>query len=573
MRVAVLLLCHESPQGVAQALASPFFRDPDIKVYLHHDAAQGEASFAAMRRALPADVACEVLTDRVRVGWGEHSIVEATRRLMVAALADGAFGATHLFLASGSCEPIRPASSLKRFLAERPGIEFIQAHDISLGRWIVDGLEEERFRFYFPFNFATQRRAFEAATRWQRRLGVRREVPAGLQIHFGSQWFCLTRETCRAVSEQLARPELDRFFRHSWIPDEFAIQTLVAQACPPERIARHNLTYYEFDRGGRPLVLENDHAEHLRRQPFFFARKLAPEAHALRARLHATCAQPEDDLSWFQHAGTATADFHRFLARAEIDPSQRAHVGTSLEADGGPMAANRRRYYVLHASARGYLLALLQRAREVGGRLPVFDYPFDRNGLRLAAERQEWYGFRPEDRYRAAYDPLGFLRELVHADPEHPTAFAIDPAAGGLPVEFLGRDPRAILVDCDPPQAGRLSRAAAAVQHVGGRHEAWVLDGTMKALRKGRPLPQDRWREPADRFKAGAEHITLRELPLRAHLDPTAAALARAAQDVAAQGWYPSEAAGEFLTTGAIATRRYGKQGRSGGRKPGTRIA
>jgi hypothetical protein len=556
MKIAILLLCHEAPAVVAAYLASPFFRHPDVKVYIHHDARQGAAAFAALKQALPADVACHVLEDRVEVGWGAHSIVEGTRRLMVAAVADEGFGAGRLVLASASCHPIRSVATLQRFLSERPGIEFIQAHDIARGRWILDGLEQERYLWYFPFNFATHRRLFEFSTNLQRRLRIRRKAPSDLRIHFGSQWFCLTRETAAEVATLLARPDLEKFFRHSWIPDEFAIQTLVAKVRPADRIAGHSLTYYEFDRQGRPLMLENDHLAHVLSQPFFFARKVAPEATGLHAALHAHCAQGEEaDLSWFARAGQPTAAYQRFLAHAEVDLTTRACIGTFLPSRGGAMVTNRRPYYVLYGASKGYLLALTKAARG-HGRLPIFDFPFDRTGLRLAAERHDWYGFRPEDRFRARYDPRAFLRELVHVDddPSHPTAFAMDPAADNTAREFIEWDRRAILVDCDPPGLDRARRAAAAMNQVQERIDAWLLWPVLRALNDGSSLPQDRWREPSGHRDRGGARVKLADLALLAD-DATGRALVRASDEVHARDWYPSRAEAELLVGRAIAPK------------------
>ncbi len=527
-------------------------------MFLHWDARHGAAQLAALKSALqaglPPEVSWQVLDDRLVVRWGEYSIVEATRRLMVAALADTAFGATHLLLASGSCLPVRPASSLQAFLAARPGVEFIQAHDIALGRWVDDGLEEERFRYYFPFNFATARPAFELATHAQRLLGVRRAVPEGLRVHFGSQWFCLTRGTAADVVDALNRPVLSRFFRRSWIPDEFAIQTLVAHLRLPSQIAGHGLTYYEFGLQGRPLVLEDGHEAHVLDQPFFFVRKVAPEATALRAALAERCAQPEADTGWFERAGTATVDYQRFLVRALQDPAARAHVGAFRPAAGGPMAASRRRYYVLHGASRGYVMSLTKAARGASGDAPppILDFPFDRTGLGLAADRHVMYGLRPEDRHRARYDPAAFLRELAWLHPTWPTAFALDPASPGWVRDFVARDPRAVIVDCDPPAATRQQRAAAALRHVVARHDAWVLQPTLAALRDGTPLPQDLWRDAGARPAGGARFVRLVELGLAA-ADATADALARAATMVPSQPWYPAQVDAQMLIAGAVA--------------------
>src|SRR4051812_35177459 len=173
MRIAVLLLCHEAPDVIARRLGSAFYRSPDVKVYIHHDRKSPHHDRAAFEAALPEGVQWQWLADALHCRWGEYSLVEATLRLMRAALADTGFAADHLLHASGTCRPIRPLASLQAFLRERPDVDFIQAHDISRSRWTKGGLERERFEWWFPFNFVTQHRWFELANRLQAMLGVR----------------------------------------------------------------------------------------------------------------------------------------------------------------------------------------------------------------------------------------------------------------------------------------------------------------------------------------------------------------------------------------------------------------
>jgi len=494
MKIAVLLLCHEAPALVARALGSAFYRSPDVKVYIHHDRKSPHHDRAAFEAALPAHLQWQWLDDALHCRWGEYSLVEATLRLMRAALADPAFIPDHLLHASGSCRPIRPLASLQAFLDARPGVDFIQAQDISRGRWTKDGLERERFEWWFPFNFVTQHRWFELSNRLQRRLGVRRRLPAGLRPHFGSQWFCLTRATAQRLVEAMARPGLARFFRSTWIPDEFALQTVAANLVPAPRIAGHGLTYYEFDAQGKPLVLEDWHVDHVAHQPFFFARKVSPMAPRLEAALEAAVGGAEADRGWFERVGTPTPDFERFLARVRDDRSLRTRVGGFPASDGGPMAANARRYFVLFGSSPAHVARILAGARALGaatGGAPILDFPFARQGFQPAPERLHWYGLGPPDRLRMRYDELGALYELVHLDPRWCTAFGLDAGAWAPVRDYVVRDPNAVLVDCDPPGLTRSQRAAMALRHLGGAHEGWLSAPTREALAAGTPLPQD----------------------------------------------------------------------------------
>ena len=511
MKLAVLLLCHESPAQVARGLASPFFASPDVKVYLHYDAKRPQADLARLTSLLPETVQHQVLAQRVACAWGEYSLVEATHRLMRAALSDPAFEADYLLLLSGSCMPIRPLSSLQEFLRRRRGIDFIQAVDIQQRSWVKDGLERERFQYYFPFNFQKQRRLFETATEWQRRLKIRRPAPEGLRVHFGSQWFCLTRNTAAKVAGRLDEPGLQKFFADSWIPDEFAVQTLVAAEQKPAFIAGHNLTYYEFDAQGRPLVLDNGHFEHLLQQPFFFARKVSPYAGELVRQVNGHVGGHEYDLSYFSRAGHATNDYQRFLARALTVRTARAHVGTAEDQWRGMMDFNRRPYFVLYAASHRYLAALLQQARALG-RLPLFDQLFDLTQLVPAVETGAWLGLQSGMRARRDHDPGAFLHEVVNIHPEHATAFALDAAAPCWARAFVMWDPNATLVCCDPPDLDKMQLAEAALREMSSAGDTQLLTRTLEAAAGNKWLPQDHFAEAFNEKKHSCQTLRLHQL-------------------------------------------------------------
>lgn len=512
MKIAVLLLCHESPALVAGRLGSPFYNSPDVKVYIHYDGRRDEESLGRLTRALPPQVQVSVLTDRVTCGWGEYSLVEAAHRLMKAALSDPDFEPDYLALISGSCLPIRPLASLQEYLRRRNGIDFIQAVDVSQRSWVRGGLERERYQLYFPFNFQTQRRLFEHATKWQQRWKVQRKMPADLRVHFGSQWFCLTRRTAAAVSERLSEPELHRFFSQSWIPDEFAIQTLVAAVQRPAFIAGHNLTYYEFDDQGRPLVLDNGHLEHLKRQPFFFARKVSPYADELVADIDAYVAQPELDYSYFSRMGHATNDYQRFLARALTVRTARAHVGNIEDTWRGVMDYNRRPYYVLYSASSRFLQQLLQEARGTA-HLPIFDYLFDPAQLVPAVETGSWFGLQSGMRARRDHDPGAFLREVVTVDGSQPTAFALDPATPCWARSFVLWDPNATLVCCDPPGIDKMQTAEAALREISSASDTVLMTRTLDAAASDKWLPQDHFKEAFHGGKHSCRRMNLADVP------------------------------------------------------------
>lgn len=509
MKLAILLLCHEPPEVVASRLASPFFAHPELKVYLHYDAARSPEELAALQAAVPPTVQHAFVADRVHCQWGDYSLVEATHRMAQLALADEGFAFDYAALISASCIPIRPLSSLQEFLRRRQGMDFIQAVDVERRQWVKGGLEKERFQFYFPFSFKRHRWLFERTTALQALLRVRRTVPQGLKVHFGSQWFCLTRATLQAVSARLAAPVLRRFFARSWIPDEFAIQSLVVQVQRPERIAGHALTYYEFDDQGRPLVLENGQFEHLMRQPFFFARKVSPHAGRLLARIEAHLNQPELDLSYFERAGVPTSDYARFLVRALTLPAARGRVGTVQDGWRSLMSLSERRYFVIYGTSRRFAAELMRRAREATPGLPAFDFVFDPQRLVPAGESPTWLGIQAGMKARRDYDLPSFLHELVHLHPTMTTAFCVDPAVVSWVRDFVLWDPNATLVCCEPAGLGKFQRAEAALRDIGVHEEGALFEATLRDVQQPKWLPQDHFDQALRESKVGCQVVRL----------------------------------------------------------------
>jgi len=154
-------------------------------------------------------------------GWGITAATQAAAEELLRSFAD----VRHVFLASGSCLPLRPVQELKEYLDARPRTDFIESATTSDVPWTVGGLDIERFTLRFPFSWKTQRRLFDRYVALQRKIGLKRRIPKGLVPHMGSQWWCLTRQTLSAILEDPERAKYDRYFREVWIPDESYFQT------------------------------------------------------------------------------------------------------------------------------------------------------------------------------------------------------------------------------------------------------------------------------------------------------------------------------------------------------------
>ncbi|MBL9072222.1 DUF5928 domain-containing protein [Tabrizicola sp.] len=283
-QIAFILLCHKDPDGViAQTLRLTAAGDC---VAIHFDARSNRDDFARIRAALAANPQVSFARRRVRCGWGEWSLVAATLEGLKAAVA--AFpGATHFYMLSGDCMPIKTAEYIRDRL-EREDVDYIESFDFFGSDWIKTGIKEERLIYRHWFNERKRKGLFYRSMELQKRLGLARKVPEDMAIRIGSQWWCLRRRTVEAVLDFVSRRrDVVRFFSTTWIPDETFFQTLVGHLVPEREIRSRTLTFLMFTDYGMPATFYDDHYDLLLSQGFLFARKISPDASQLKERLGA----------------------------------------------------------------------------------------------------------------------------------------------------------------------------------------------------------------------------------------------------------------------------------------------
>ncbi|MBL4813196.1 MAG: glycosyl transferase [Rhodobacteraceae bacterium] len=275
MSLGVIMLVHTALDRAEQV--ARHWVAGGCPVVMHVDKAVPAKAYDAFVAAL-ADLDTVRFSKRHRCEWGTWGLVAATQDASELIL-DKFPDIRHVFLASGSCLPLRPVGELLRYLDERPQTDFIESATTADVPWTVGGLSEERFTLRFPFSWKRHRRFFDGYVKLQRRSGFKRRIPAGLVPHMGSQWWCLTRRTLSAILSDPDRPMFDRYFQRVWIPDESYFQSLARLYS--QRIESRSLTLSKFDFQGKPHIFYDDHLQLLRRSDCFVARKIWPHADLL----------------------------------------------------------------------------------------------------------------------------------------------------------------------------------------------------------------------------------------------------------------------------------------------------
>ena len=275
MTVGVVMLVHTAFDRAEQIIRH--WVAGGCPVVVHVDKNVANSQNAAFVKSL-ADLKTVKFSKRHPCEWGTWGIVAGTQSATELLL--GSFPQVrHVYLASGSCMPLRPVAELVAYLDSRPRTDFIESATTSEVPWTIGGLDHERFTLRFPFSWKTRRRLFDGYVKFQRLIRFRRRIPPGLVPHMGSQWWCMTRQTLTAMLQDPERETYDRYFSKVWIPDESYFQTLVRMYSG--KIESRSLTLSKFDFQGKPHIFYDDHLQLLRRSDCFVARKIWPNAHRL----------------------------------------------------------------------------------------------------------------------------------------------------------------------------------------------------------------------------------------------------------------------------------------------------
>ena len=281
-KIAYILLCHKDPDAII--IQAERLTAAGDYMSIHFDARASSADFQRIVDALKDNSNVTFAHRRIRCGWGEWSLVQATLYAIESAV-EAFPRATHFYMLSGDCMAIKSAGYVQGFLDDNDA-DFIESFDYFESDWIKTGMKEERLIYRHFFNERTQKRLFYASYHLQQRFGLTRNIPADIQVQIGSQWWCLRRQTIEWVLDfTRERRDVMRFFRRTWIPDETFFQTIVRHCVPEDEIRSRTLTIVLFTDYGMPVTFYDDHYDLLLSQDFLFARKISPEANDLKRRL------------------------------------------------------------------------------------------------------------------------------------------------------------------------------------------------------------------------------------------------------------------------------------------------
>lgn len=364
-KIAFILLCHKDPDAVIRQ-ARQLTAAGDV-MSIHFDASAPRKYWRRIQAALKDDPAITFARRRVKCGWGAWSLVQATLNAIDAAV-DAFPRATHFYMISGDCMAIKSAAWAHAQL-DATDADHIESFGFFDSDWIKTGIKEDRLVLRHYFNERKNKALFYASIRLQRALKLQRKLPDDLSIMIGSQWWCLRRRTVESILDFLkARPDVLRFFRTTWIPDETFFQTLVRHLVPEPEINCRTLTFLTFTDYGMPATFYNDHYDLLLGQDYLFARKVSPEALELKERLGALYASERMD---FRISGEGRQLFAFLTGQGRVG---RRFAPRFWDRQGADM---RERELLLVVCKKWHVAKRLVGAIRSHTNIPAFDYIFN----------------------------------------------------------------------------------------------------------------------------------------------------------------------------------------------------
>ena len=421
MKISFALVAHGSPRVVERLIR--LLADRGHTVSVHYDLKSPLASYRQLTRSFEGNLSVR-FAQRVRVGWGEWSVVQATLNCLDE-IDKAGWEPDYVYLLSGLDYPIRPCSQLEGFLDRNKGDEFIESVPSDTVKWVKTGPQQERYRYRWHFNWRDELRRTELSLRFQKLLRLERKFVRGITPYMGSQWWVLTWDTLKKIMALAREPDIKNFFRTTLIPDELFFQTLVRHVVPHDRIVNCPLTLYQFSDYGYPVVYHSDHLDYLHRQSFFMARKMSPHSDALRDLLDdywtgAKSVPPFDD----EDVGIVSSEYEDWRLAYRNGPPGLPVPGRSA----GRWHDDQKRiaipYFVVCGSCTAEL-RLIYKALSSHPDLRTHGQLFHPMRIELAAGLSSFAGYGVSDLSLRMVSAPNFIADIVRAEKSRMTGYLL----------------------------------------------------------------------------------------------------------------------------------------------------
>lgn len=276
MNIAYFVNAHAGPDQLAILMAA--LHRPQDLFLVHVDARTPDDMAQRLADACPK-AANVILMPRRSIRWGGWSLCAVEREAMRIALAHSTPWQYFANL-SGTDLPAMPTAEMDAILRADPTLNYVQLKDVRRQSVHHRRHIRRRLRWF----------CLEGPDRL-RRLPMPRPLPWGVDWDwYGSMWHHLTRDFCAWLISDPKADRIQRFLRHTKIPDETWIQVLIMNGPFRQTAAPAYRRFVKWEENrAHPETLTMRHLDEIRRSGAFFARKFDPavDAQVMEALLRA----------------------------------------------------------------------------------------------------------------------------------------------------------------------------------------------------------------------------------------------------------------------------------------------
>jgi hypothetical protein len=265
MRVAHLIIAHKEPAQVARLVKKLSHEACDC--YIHVDKKTDQSAFAFLEK-MPQ---VRFIKNRLLVRWAGFSFTNAIITGLREILASGV-AYDFINVMSGQEYPIKPVAALVNFLQDHIGHTFM-SYEPQGTPWWQEAIGRIEQYHSTDFNFRGQYQLQFLVNR----ILPKRKFPLPYTLYGGNcSMYWTISKACAAyvVAFMDQHPDLQRFARFTWAPDEFLIPTILLNSPLREKVINNNLRYIDWSQGGpNPKLLTVKDFAKLKTAASFFARK------------------------------------------------------------------------------------------------------------------------------------------------------------------------------------------------------------------------------------------------------------------------------------------------------------
>lgn len=261
MTVAYLVLAHHKPRQLLRLLGAI---DNPVDVFaIHVDRKSPPPMHAAVDAWAATRPNVHVVPSR-GLAWGGWSLAQVQLDA-IGLLLDRDAGWTHFANLSGQDFPLRTPDAIRAALAAEPGRNHVDCAPI-------ESFPDRRH--------LRRRKRFMRFERDGRIVGTPVPLVAWGRARIdwkGSGWYTITRAFCEWIVRDRAAQRCLAVLRHTYVPDEFLMQTLGMNGPFADTLTGDNLREILWGGGPNPVTLTIEHRERLLASRAHFARKFDDE--------------------------------------------------------------------------------------------------------------------------------------------------------------------------------------------------------------------------------------------------------------------------------------------------------